>query len=55
MEKNVKGVYTSDGNPDKISYPADSTIKIGDALEGQGERVQRVLDHGHHGAVDLGS
>lgn len=31
LEKNVKGVYTSDGNPDKISYPADSTIKIGSA------------------------
>jgi hypothetical protein len=30
LEKNVEGVYTSDGNPDKISFPADSKIKIGD-------------------------
>ena len=30
FDKGKWSVYTSDGNPDKISYPADSTVKIAD-------------------------
>jgi hypothetical protein len=30
-EKSPKSLYVSDGNPDKVSFPADTTVKIADA------------------------